>query len=130
MDNLNELGDALPELHETTLLDLPHELREKINQAVEAMGVEDLQPYFDRKIETERERIRRRGIYQNAQQMHNQNMTTTTMGIMEERRADLLDAQRESIRASREYDRMIDVIRNKLRVYNRIIRTRNEPPFN
>lgn len=127
MDNLNELEEALPE--PTKLMDLPYELREKINQEVFNMGIEELRPYNEKKITTEQERLRRRQIYQNAQQMHNQNMTTTTLDIMNEGQRSLLQAQRESIRASREFNRMMEIISHKINVYGRLLRTRNEPPF-
>ena len=127
MDNLDELGDALPQ--EQSLMDLPYELRERINEAIFDMGIEEIRQYSERKATTEAERVRRRGIYQNSQQMHNQNLTTTTLNIMNERQQDLLEAQRESIRASREYDRMMGVISHKIAVYGRLLRTRNEPPF-
>ncbi len=127
MDNLGEIGDALPQ--ETKLFDLPYELREKINEAIYDMGLEELTPFAERKTTTEQERLRRRQIYQNTQQMHNQNLTATTLNIMNESQQNLLEAQRESIRASREYNRMMNVISHKIVVYGRLLRTRNEPPF-
>ncbi len=128
MDNLDELADALPET-ESKLMDLPHELREKINKAIIVMGIEEIKPYNERKGIAEAERIRRRGIYQNSQHMHNMYPTTTTVDIMHESEQDLLEAQRESIRANREYSRMMRVISFKISVYGRLLRTINERAF-
>lgn len=113
MDNIGELRDALPQ--DPNLLDLPIELREKINTSMRDMHIQDLIPYAT-------ERNRTRHISQNAQEMYNRDPTATTFTIMNER-------QQEASEASNAYNRMLRVISVRIRVQGRLLRTRNEPPF-
>lgn len=136
MENIQQMAEALPEeeapqfpYDEDFHSRFPYDLREAINKAVFQTQLQELRPYAERRTTTAQETSRRRQLLINAQQMHNQNLTTTTLNIMNEAQQDFLEAQGESNRANVEYNRMMRVISHKITVYARLLRRRNEPPF-
>lgn len=127
MDNLQDIGDALPQesIHEK----LPYELREKIAKELFQLGLAELRPYRERKAETEAERQEHREIYRTANQMHTQLQTTTSLGIVNEAQQNLLQAQRTAVDADRDYREMLRLISLKISNRSRLLRTKDEAPF-
>ncbi len=134
MDNLNELGEALPELQEDINNKLPYDLRRKIFKEYEIAQMADINFYRNRLEETQEEIQRRRQQMDDAQ--NELFFGEPEVFIMEDyvNPAETIlteaeDAFNEAERNAAQYTRMMELIELQINNRGRLLRIRNEPPF-